>query len=156
MAIETEFVSSALKEFVERYEFVKKEKASSNVEKAVLKEKVTVSRNIIKEDITYFWKQYQKIFSSDGERLWDNLLVGLKKYYEVLKERHELNAEIEFLRKQNVELRRLLRNYSEEVILINKQINLSSLSNYIIHNFQPHGLELSDEEMKLVQSIMQD
>ncbi|XP_026666774.1 dynein regulatory complex protein 1 [Ceratina calcarata] len=110
LTIGTEFVSSALKEFIERYEFVKKEETS----KRTVKEKLTVSRNITDEDIIKFWEQYRNIFSQDRERLWDNLLVGVKKYYEVLKERSQLNAETELLRKQNAEMRRLLSRSATE------------------------------------------
>lgn len=116
LAIATEFVTNALKEFVERCEIVKKEESTIPTAKKVMKVKVTVSRNITEEDITEFWQRYRNIFPEQKETLWDNLLVGLKKYYEVLKERHTLNAETESLQKQNAELRRLLRSYSEEVI----------------------------------------
>lgn len=119
LVIETEFVSNALKDFVERYEFVKQDEASSDDTKT-LKEKETVSRNITDEDITMFWNRYRDIFSEDRERLWDNLLVGLKKYYDVLKERHELNIETESLRRQNEELRRLLEKYETEMALNNE------------------------------------
>lgn len=113
MAIETEFVLNAVKEFVERCEFVRKE---ISLDKDV-KEKITVSRNITEKDIIDFWERYRNIFSKDREKLWDNLLVGLKQYYEVLKERHELNAEIKALRKQNTEMRRLLSGNMPEVML---------------------------------------
>lgn len=99
---------------MERYEFVKKE---ASPDKKIIKEKVTVSRNITDNDIIDFWERYRNIFSKDKERLWDNLLVGLKKYYEVLKERHQLNAETQSLQKQNAEMRRLLSNYTTQVIL---------------------------------------
>ncbi|XP_050578989.1 dynein regulatory complex protein 1 isoform X2 [Bombus affinis] len=112
LTIETEFVSSALKEFVERYEFVKREVPP---DKKVIKEKVTISRNITDDDITDFWERYRNIFPKDKERLWDNLLIGLKKYYEVLKERHQLNAETQSLRKQNAEMRRLLSKYTTQL-----------------------------------------
>ncbi|XP_006614193.1 dynein regulatory complex protein 1 [Apis dorsata] len=105
LAIETEFVLNAIKEFVERCEFVKKE---ISLDKDVIKEKITVSRNITEKDIIEFWERYRNMFSKDKEKLWDNLLVGLKQYYKVLKERHKLNAEIKALRKQNTEMRRLL------------------------------------------------
>ncbi|PBC28405.1 dynein regulatory complex protein 1 [Apis cerana] len=105
LAIETEFVLNAVKEFVERCEFVRKE---ISLDKDAIKEKITVSRNITEKDIIDFWERYRNIFSKDKEKLWDNLLVGLKQYYEVLKERHKLNAEIKALRKQNTEMRRLL------------------------------------------------
>ncbi|XP_076232105.1 dynein regulatory complex protein 1 isoform X2 [Calliopsis andreniformis] len=134
LVIETEFVANALKEFVERYQFVKREKTPSTVGTRVLTEKSTVSRNITEQDMITFWEKYRNIFSKDKETLWDHLLVGLKKYHDVLKERHQLNSETESLRKQNAELRRLLRNYSEE----------------------PQEMELTDEEANLVQSILQN
>ncbi|XP_034182082.1 dynein regulatory complex protein 1 [Osmia lignaria lignaria] len=116
LVIETEFVSNALKDFVKRYEFVKQDEASSDDSK-ILKEKETVSRNITDEDIIMFWDRYRDMFSEDRERLWDNLFVGLKKYYDILKERHELNVETESLRRQNSELRRLLEKYETEMAL---------------------------------------
>ncbi|XP_076386517.1 dynein regulatory complex protein 1 isoform X2 [Megachile rotundata] len=119
LVIETEFVSNALKDFVERYEFVKNVEDSTDNKKE-FKEKVTVSRNITEDDITEFWERYRNIFSEDRERLWDNLIVGLKKYYEILKDRHQLNIETEALRKQNAELRRLLNKYSTEITLNNE------------------------------------
>ncbi|XP_076626610.1 dynein regulatory complex protein 1 [Colletes latitarsis] len=134
LAINTEFVTNALKEFVERYEFVKKEESVVPIAKRILKVKVTVSRNITDKDITEFWQRYKSIFSADKERLWDNLLVGLKKYYEMLKKRHELNAETEFLRKQNAELSHLLKTYSAE----------------------PRTVELTERDTKLLQHILQD
>ncbi|XP_043510116.1 dynein regulatory complex protein 1 isoform X2 [Frieseomelitta varia] len=112
LTVETEIVSNALKDFVERYEFVKKE---ASPDKKIIKEKVTISRNITDNDIIDFWERYQNIFSKDKERLWDNLLVGLKKYYEVLKERHQLNAETQSLRKQNAEMRRLLSSCTTQL-----------------------------------------
>ncbi|CAK9823003.1 Dynein regulatory complex protein 1 [Anthophora retusa] len=111
LAIETKFVSKSLKEFVERYEFVKKEEELSHVNK---KEIMTVSRSITEKDITEFWQRYQNIFSEDKQRLWENLLVGLKKYHKILKERHQLNIETESLRKQNAEMRRLLSKHMVE------------------------------------------
>ncbi|KOX80024.1 hypothetical protein WN51_06436 [Melipona quadrifasciata] len=114
LTVETEIVSNALKDFVERYEFVKKE---ASPDKKIIKEKVTISRNITDNDIIEFWERYRNIFSKDKERLWDNLLVGLKKYYEVLKERHQLNAETQSLRKQNAEMRRLLSSCTTQVML---------------------------------------
>lgn len=112
LTVETEIVSNALKDFMERYEFVKKE---ASPDKKIIKEKVTISRNITDNDIIEFWERYRNIFSKDKERLWDNLLVGLKKYYEVLKERHQLNAETQSLRKQNAEMRRLLSSCTTQL-----------------------------------------
>ncbi|XP_076279610.1 dynein regulatory complex protein 1 isoform X2 [Lasioglossum baleicum] len=114
LEIETEFVANALKEFLDRYEFVKKQNIIVPIDKKEIKVKITASRNITDEDITEFWQRYSNIFSPEKEQLWDNLLVGLKKYHLVLKERHELNNDIKFLQKQNAELTRLLRSYSAQ------------------------------------------
>ncbi|XP_076653716.1 dynein regulatory complex protein 1 [Halictus rubicundus] len=114
LEIETEFVANALKEFLERYEYVKRQDIIVPIEKKEIKVKVTVSRNITDDDITEFWQRYKNIFSPEKERLWDNLLIGLKKYHLVLKERHELNKDIKCLQKQNTELTRLLTSYSEQ------------------------------------------
>lgn len=75
--------------------------------------KSTISRNISTEDVTKFWARYREIFNEKRERLWDALLVGLNKYHEILKERHKLNTETESLRKQNLELQRLLEAYKK-------------------------------------------
>ncbi|XP_076675333.1 dynein regulatory complex protein 1 [Andrena cerasifolii] len=135
LVVEAEFVSHALKEFVERYEFVKQKKTSTPAAQGVLKEKMTVSRNITEKDIIQFWQQYRNIFSEDRERLWDNLLLGLKKYYEVLRERHRLNEETESLRKRNAEMRRLLKNYS---------------------GGESQTVELTEEETKFLQRVLQN
>ncbi|XP_017788469.1 PREDICTED: dynein regulatory complex protein 1 [Habropoda laboriosa] len=119
LAIETKFVSKSLKEFVERYEFVKNEEEFSHTNK---KEKMTVSRSITDKDITEFWQRYQNIFSEDKKRLWENLLVGLKKYHAILKERHQLNSETESLRKQNAEMRRLLSRHMVQLMSSNCQL----------------------------------
>ncbi|XP_076228445.1 dynein regulatory complex protein 1 [Nomia melanderi] len=134
LTIETEFVMNALKEFVERHEFVKKQESAVPITEKTTKVKTTVSRNIKDEDIIEFWQRYRNIFSLDRESLWDNLLVGLKKYHSALKERYELNNEIKFLQKQNAELSRLLRSYSME----------------------SDGMQLSERDTKLIQHILQD
>ncbi|XP_078045047.1 dynein regulatory complex protein 1 [Augochlora pura] len=134
LTIETEFVANALKEFIERYDFVKKQKSTVPIDKREIKMKATVSRNITDEDITEFWERYKNIFSPERERLWDNLLSGLKKYHLVLKQRHELNNEIKFLQKQNTELNRLLRSYSTET----------------------DPVQLSERDVKNIQYILQD
>ncbi|XP_015430872.1 PREDICTED: dynein regulatory complex protein 1 [Dufourea novaeangliae] len=122
LAIETEFVMNALKEFTERYKFVKKQEQAVPIIDRVTKVKNTVSRNITDEDITEFWQRYRNVFSPEKERLWDNLLVGLKKYHAVLKERHQLNTEIKFFQKQNAELSRLLKSHSTESMALDFQL----------------------------------
>lgn len=116
LEIEATFVTKALREFVERYHFVKWKEPQAFQEKLIEK-KTVVSRNMTIQDITNFWKRYSEIFPAKKERLWDGLLIGLKKYHKVLKERHQLNLEMESLRRQNAELRRLLKTYIIQVIL---------------------------------------
>ncbi|CAL1676124.1 unnamed protein product [Lasius platythorax] len=111
LEIETTFVTRALREFVERYHFVKWKEMPQTFEEKLIEKKTVVSRNITIQDVTNFWKRYSEIFPAKKERLWDGLLIGLKKYHKVLKERHQLNVEIESLRRQNAELRRLLKTY---------------------------------------------
>nr|XP_012229395.1 PREDICTED: dynein regulatory complex protein 1 [Linepithema humile] len=110
LEIEAIFVTRALREFIERYHFVRS-KEMPHLQEKLTEKKTVVSRNMAIEDVTSFWKRYSEIFSAKKERLWDGLLIGLKKYHEILKERHHLNVETESLRKQNAELRRLLKTY---------------------------------------------
>lgn len=117
LEIEATFVTRALREFVERYNFVKWQEMPQTFQEKLIDKKTVVSRNITIQDITNFWKRYIEIFPAKKERLWDGLLIGLKKYHKVLKERHQLNLEIESLRKQNAELRRLLKTYIIQVML---------------------------------------
>lgn len=118
LEIETTFVTRAVREFVERYHFVKLAETPQTFQEKLIQKKSVVSRSITTEEVTNFWKRYNEIFPAKKERLWDGLLVGLKKYHEVLKERHHLNVETESLRRQNTELRRLLKTYVIEVILL--------------------------------------
>ncbi|KAM0731882.1 Dynein regulatory complex protein 1-like protein [Formica fusca] len=111
LEIEATFVTRSLREFVERYHFVKWQEMPQTFQEKLTAKKTVVSRNMTIQDITNFWKRYSEIFPAKKERLWDGLLIGLKKYHKVLKERHQLNVETESLRKQNVELRRLLKTY---------------------------------------------
>lgn len=115
LEIEAVFVTRALREFIERYHFVRS-KETLNLQEKLTEKKMVVSRNMTIEDVTSFWKRYSEIFSAKKERLWDGLLIGLKKYHEILKERHNLNIETESLRRQNAELRRLLKTYITQVM----------------------------------------
>lgn len=115
LKIDASYVTRALKEFIERYNFIKREETPESLKEKLLKKNVTISRSLTVEDIKEFWKRYRDLFPSDKECLWDGLLVGLKQYYETLKERKRLNNETEFLKKQNAELRRLLKTYTVEI-----------------------------------------
>ena len=55
-----------------------------------------------------FWKQFQDMFPSNLEQLWNGLEHGMKQYLVVLKNRETLFEECEHLRKQNAELMQLL------------------------------------------------
>ncbi|KAG5313008.1 DRC1 protein, partial [Pseudoatta argentina] len=114
LEIEATFVSRALREFVERYHFVKWKEMPETLQEKLTEKKTFVSRNMTVQDITDFWDRYNEIFPAKKERLWDGLLIGLNKYHEILKERHNLNIEVKSLRKQNAELRRLLKTYTNQ------------------------------------------
>ncbi|KAL6267785.1 hypothetical protein P5V15_000856 [Pogonomyrmex californicus] len=111
LEIEATFVTKTLREFVERYHFVKCEEMPKSFQEKLTEKKTVVSRSMATQDVTDFWKRYTEIFPAKKERLWDGLLIGLKKYLEILKERHRLNIEVESLRRQNAELRHLLKTY---------------------------------------------
>lgn len=114
LEIEATFVTRALREFIERYHFVKRKEET--FQEKLTEKKTVISRNMTIQDITDFWKRYGEIFPAKKERLWDGLLIGLKKYHEILKERHNLNVEVESLRTQNAELHRLLKTYIIQVM----------------------------------------
>ncbi|XP_024890506.1 dynein regulatory complex protein 1 isoform X2 [Temnothorax curvispinosus] len=116
LEIEATFVTRALREFIERYHFVKWKEMPETFQEKLMEKKTVVSRNMTIQDVTDFWKRYSEIFPAQKERLWDGLLIGLKKYHEILKERHRLNIEVESLRTQNAELRRLLKTYIIQVM----------------------------------------
>ncbi|KAH0952940.1 hypothetical protein HN011_007629 [Eciton burchellii] len=111
LEIEATFVTRALREFIEKYHFVKMEEMPQTFQEKLTERKKVISREMTIEDITNYWMRYSEIFSAKKERLWDGLLVGLRKYHEILKKRDDLNIEMEFLRKQNAELRHLLKTY---------------------------------------------
>jgi len=115
LEIEAVFVTRALRKFIERCHFVRS-KEMLHLQEKLTEKKTIVSRNMTVEDVISFWKRYSEIFSAKKERLWDGLLIGLKKYYEILKERHHLSIETESLRRQNAELRRLLKTYIIQVM----------------------------------------
>ncbi|KAI4482971.1 hypothetical protein M0802_013547 [Mischocyttarus mexicanus] len=112
LKIHASYVTKALKEFVEKYHFIKREETPVSLKDRLLSKKVTISRSLTIEDVKEFWKRYRDLFPPTKERLWDGLLVGLKQYHETLKERQRLSNEIEFLKKQNSELRLLLKTYT--------------------------------------------
>ncbi|KAL2712095.1 dynein regulatory complex protein 1 [Vespula squamosa] len=114
LKIDASYVTRALKEFIERYNFIKREETPESLKERISKKNVTISRSLTVEDIKEFWRRYRDLFPPAKESLWDGLLVGLKQYHETLKERQRLTEETEFLKKQNSELRRLLKTYTVE------------------------------------------
>ena len=72
---------------------------------------LSISRSVSKEETTNYWSAYREIFDAQKEKLWEAILIGLNKYYEILRERHNLCSETESLKKQNIELQRLLESY---------------------------------------------
>ncbi|CAH8582806.1 unnamed protein product [Dicrocoelium dendriticum] len=61
---------------------------------------------------TEHWQKYAtRIVSSETEKVWDNLCVGLERYLRILKHRAKMIHESEVLKRQNEELRHLLQQY---------------------------------------------
>jgi hypothetical protein len=48
------------------------------------KKRITVSRNITENDVSFFWNNYYNIISKDREDIWNALLSGLHSYYKAL------------------------------------------------------------------------
>ncbi|XP_014206899.1 dynein regulatory complex protein 1 [Copidosoma floridanum] len=107
-------VTKALKEVVKKLS-IAEQKETLSLEERVKEKKYTISRNVSPEDVNYFWSCYQDIFGPHKEKLWDAILVGLNKYYEVLRERHKLCNEIDSLEKHNSELQRLLESHTKSI-----------------------------------------
>lgn len=49
------------------------------------RDRVTMSRLMSEEDVTMYWKRFREVFGPQKEKLWDSLLIGLKKYHAILK-----------------------------------------------------------------------
>ncbi|RZF47211.1 hypothetical protein LSTR_LSTR004920 [Laodelphax striatellus] len=65
-----------------------------------------------KADVDAYWNNYKFVFTEDNEKLWDALMLGLRKYHAVLQDRHSLHTEVDQLSTQNNDLRRLLTSYT--------------------------------------------
>ncbi|XP_077301079.1 dynein regulatory complex protein 1-like [Arctopsyche grandis] len=72
---------------------------------------VLISRSLTEKDVSLYWEKYTNVFSSQKEKLWDNIIIGLNKYLPILQDRHKLHKEVLHLRKQNTELKNLLRGH---------------------------------------------
>ena len=121
LEIQAAHITKIMKEIVKKCSAAEQGEMLTFVER--LKEKkFTISRNLTIEDVTSYWSKYREIFSEQKEKLWDAVLMGLNKYYEVLKERHKLCNETESLRKQNDELQHLLQSHTTKVIFNNSTL----------------------------------
>ncbi|XP_058806553.1 dynein regulatory complex protein 1 [Phymastichus coffea] len=111
LEIQAACVTKALKEMITKCNSDKGNKILSFEER--LKEtKCTISRNLSLTDVKDYWSNYRDIFTVQKEQLWNAVLIGLNKYHEALKNRHNLWNEKNALKKQNLELQRLLETHT--------------------------------------------
>lgn len=106
---EHEYVAEAddvLAALLEVREVLRKDNPSAGTQ---IGTEANVSRLLDAREVAEFWKQFEDIFPREQEQLWAGLEYGLKQYLLVLKERESVFEECDQLRKQNSELRRLLR-----------------------------------------------
>lgn len=74
----------------------------------------SIEANLIQftdKEIESFWRQFTNIFPDSKTHLWRTLEHGMNHYVEVLKTRVEYDGEVNFLRRQNKELRHLLQKF---------------------------------------------
>ncbi|XP_030751277.1 dynein regulatory complex protein 1 homolog [Sitophilus oryzae] len=109
LVISSVYILKALREFVTSY-YVKNvglPTTGSRLEK----KRLTISRLLSEADMNSYWEKFKLNFGEDRVRVWKALLVGLKKYHDILKDRKNICNEVLRLRKENTELKRLLANY---------------------------------------------
>jgi hypothetical protein len=80
-----------------------------------------------------YWVKYRQIIGEEKEKLWDAILIGLNKYYDILKESNTLCTKIEHMEKQNAELRRLLQFQKQCVSYFKYSISIAFLISFINH-----------------------
>lgn len=114
LEIQAAHVTKAMKEVVTKCNLIE-QKEMISFEERLKEKKYTISRNLTAEDVTNYWSNYRKIFGAEKQKLWDAILIGLSKYYDVLKERHSLCTEIDDLKLRNSELERLLETHIASV-----------------------------------------
>ncbi|XP_050424909.1 dynein regulatory complex protein 1 [Adelges cooleyi] len=64
-------------------------------------------------DINHYWKQYLNAFPEDRVQLWDVFEKAIKKYYQILHLRYKKITEVEKLEAENVELKRILKQFMD-------------------------------------------
>ncbi|XP_037934777.1 dynein regulatory complex protein 1 homolog [Teleopsis dalmanni] len=107
IVLESVFVLPALTSFVEyqyseMHEFAEQRKEIDEADNLI-----TISN----KDIKNFWDKLNDAFPREKLKLWETLDHGINHYVNVLKHRHQLDNECEFLRKQNAELKHLLQAF---------------------------------------------
>ncbi|XP_054269675.1 dynein regulatory complex protein 1 isoform X2 [Macrosteles quadrilineatus] len=106
------FVLKALREFVEKFQASNQSKKKTTTIGQRKNERKSISQQLTEDDVKMYWEQFRSAFPPDRERLWDCLHLGMQQYHSVLQERHKMSSEIEQLRVQNADLRRLLQKYA--------------------------------------------
>lgn len=105
--IKTSHVICVIKAFVTRHS-----SANANSPQQATTIKSTISRMMSVEDVTQYWTQYQQVFSQQDEFIWDALIIGLNKYFNILKQRFKLTTDVQHLKQRNCELNYLLQTYN--------------------------------------------
>nr|CAD7426699.1 unnamed protein product [Timema monikensis] len=124
LSIDHAYVLKALKDFAAKFY---ETRFGISLASSLDRKHSTVSRLLTDEDVFMYWSRFLELFDTRHEKLWDGLYLGLKKYQEVLEDRHKLNQQTELLKVQNYrhklnqqtellkvqncELRRLLHTY---------------------------------------------
>ncbi|XP_023016103.1 dynein regulatory complex protein 1 [Leptinotarsa decemlineata] len=109
LVISSVFILMALRDFVTAY--YTHRKAIPTTRERLEKKRNTISRLLTDADIRLYWDKYKTVYNEERIRVWEALLEGLKNYHEILKDRKTLSEEVVVLRRQNVDLKRLLANY---------------------------------------------
>lgn len=73
----------------------------------------TISRVLSNDDVTMFWRRFQEIFHGENLKLWTALEKGIVEYLKVLQKRDRLDTECEYLRRQNAELKHVLKAFEQ-------------------------------------------
>ncbi|XP_066139815.1 dynein regulatory complex protein 1 [Euwallacea fornicatus] len=109
LVISPVYVLKALREFVASY--YTRTLGVSTAGARRQQKRQTISRYLTQHDIKTYWEKFKLNFGEDRVRVWNGLLAGLKKYHQILKDRRSICDQVLKLRKENVELKRLLGNY---------------------------------------------
>lgn len=78
------------------------------------RDRPTISRLLSNDDVYQFWYRFQELFTDDKKRVWKALCNGIGVYLKELQKRDVLDTECEYLRRQNFELKHILRGYENK------------------------------------------